>query len=152
VFVNMFAAVMLVLLLACANVGNLLLARSAARRREVAVRLSLGASRARVVRQLLTESFVLASSAAIPGLLIATYLPRVLMDAISGRPTALQLEPDGLVLAYTLVLSAFATLLFGLAPALHATRTSVAGALKDDLRFQGCGSRSEACCCRHRSR
>jgi macrolide transport system ATP-binding/permease protein len=136
-FANMFAAVMLVLLLACANVGNLLLARSAARRREVAVRLSLGASRARVVRQLLTESFVLAGGAAIPGLLIASYLPRLLTDAISGRPTALQLEPDALVLGYTLVLCAIATLLFGLAPALHATRTSVAVALKDDTARPG---------------
>jgi predicted permease len=132
IFVNMFAAVMVVLLLACANVGNLLLARAAARRREVAVRLSLGASRARVVRQLLTESFVLACGAIGPGLLVAAFLPRVLIDAITGRPTALRLEPDVTVLTCAVGLSALATLLFGLAPALHATRTAVAGALKSD--------------------
>jgi predicted permease len=132
IFVNMFAAVMLVLLLACANVGNLLLARAAARRREVAVRLSLGASRARVVRQLLTESFVLACGAVGPGLVVAAFLPRALIDAIGGRPTALRLEPDVTVLTYAVWLSALATLLFGLAPALHATRMAVAGALKSD--------------------
>jgi putative ABC transport system permease protein len=131
VFVNMFAAVALVLLLACANVGNLLLARGAARRREVAVRLSLGAARARLVRQLMTESFVLAAVAAVPGLLMARWLPAVLLNATADRPMALRLDVDVTVIAYALVLCVVSTLLFGLAPALHATRTPVSSALKD---------------------
>ena len=137
VFGSMFAGMTLVLLLACANVGNLLLARATARRREIAVRLSLGASRLRVVRQLLTESFILAIVAAVFGVAIAAYLPSVIIGWISDRPTALQLEPDALVLGYALALSAVASIVFGLAPALHATRAGVAVALKDGPPSRG---------------
>ena len=128
---QIFGATLLVLLLACANVGNLLLARGAARRREVAVRLSLGASRARVVRQLLTESLVLALGAGTAGLVLAAFLPQPIVELLSDRPTALQLKPDSLVLAFAVLLSVGAALLFGVAPALHATRTTIGDALKN---------------------
>ena len=128
---RIFGATVLVLLLACANVGNLLLARGAARRREVAVRLSLGASRTRVVRQLLTESVVLALGASAAGLVLAAFLPRPIVELLSDRPTALQLQPDSLVLVFALLLSLGAALLFGLAPALHATRATIGDALKN---------------------
>jgi predicted permease len=130
-FIRMFAAVVAVLLLACANVGSLLLARAGTRRREVAVRLSLGASRARLIRQLLTESFVLAFVGGAAGTYLAVYLPRLALEAALGQSLAIQLRPDGPVLAYTLGVCLLSSLLFGLAPAFHATRGSTSAALKD---------------------
>jgi predicted permease len=129
VFALMFAGVMLVLLLACANVGNLLLARAAARRREIGVRLSLGAGRARVVRQLLTESLLLAGIASALGVFVAWVLPRPLFTRIVGA-VSFPLRPDAAVLAFTLGLAALACIAFGLAPALHATRGNFSDALK----------------------
>ena len=129
VFGVMFAAVMLVLMLACANVGNLLLARAAARRKEIAVRLSLGAGRRRIVRQLLTESLALASIAGGAGIFLAWVLPGALFTKAVGE-TAFRLQPDGVVLAYTFGLAAVACIAFGLAPALHATRGAFHEALK----------------------
>jgi predicted permease len=134
---QMLGATLLVLLLACANVGNLLLARGAARRREVAVRLSLGASRGRIIRQLLTESLVLALGGGLLGLAMATVLPRPLVELINDRPTALQLQPDTVVLAFAFGLSVCSAILFGLAPALHVTRTSVSDSLKDAPPLRG---------------
>jgi predicted permease len=136
-FVPLFAGLLLVLLLACANVGNLLLARAAARRREIAVRLSLGASRARIVRQLLTESFVLACAAGVAGVFLAGWLPRQIVNLSAGGATSLRLEPDWTVLAYTLALCVASCLFFGLAPALHGTRTSVLAGLKDGSAMPG---------------
>ena len=136
-FLRIFGATLLVLLLACANVGNLLLARGVARRREVAVRLSLGASRSRVVRQLLTESLVLALGSGAAGLVLAAFLPQPIVDLISNRPTALQLQPDGMVLAFAVILSLSAALLFGVAPALHATRATIGEALRDAPLLRG---------------
>jgi predicted permease len=135
-FLQMFGAVLAVLLLACANVGNLLLARAHARRREIAMRLSLGASRSRVVRQLLVESFVLALGAGALGLLLTLHLPRLALEAAARQPTALQLRPDLPVLGFTFAICALACLLFGLAPALHATRRNVSDALKGDAPLQ----------------
>lgn len=131
-FTLMFADVGLVLLLACANVGNLLIARAAARREEIATRLSIGASRARIVRQLLTESLLLAIAATLPGILIAYVLPPFIIARATDNSPNLRLEPDSTVLVFSAVLAAMTTILFGLAPSLQATRMSLTAALKGE--------------------
>src|SRR5579884_1042568 len=133
-FSAMFLAVTLVLLLACANVGNLLLARAAARRSEIAIRLSLGGSRARLIRQLLVESLTLACFAATAGLTIAWFAPAAILRHLSPD-FSLSLRPDLRVCAYTAGLAVLACIVFGLAPALHATRGYIASALKLEAPF-----------------
>ncbi|HTX38883.1 MAG TPA: ABC transporter permease [Bryobacteraceae bacterium] len=125
--------VALILVIACANVANLLLARAAARRREMALRLSVGASRFRVVRQLLTESALLASVAGVLGLALAFWGIRFLTLLLAGgQPNfTLHAELNWHVLGAAAVLSLATGVLFGLAPALQATRVDVMPALKE---------------------
>jgi macrolide transport system ATP-binding/permease protein len=135
------SATSMVLLIACSNIANLMLARAARRQKEIGVRLCLGASRGRLVRQLLTESLLLAVMGAGMGLLLAWWsLKAFLASALLSRgPTGpsvgtmtLFLNPDARVLTYTLLLSLFAGLAFGLIPALRATRTDLVSTLKDE--------------------
>jgi putative ABC transport system permease protein len=122
IFVLIFGGVGVVLLLACANVANLLLARAATRERELSIRLALGASRARLVRQLMTESLVLALLAGVPALMIARWLPGVIMNVFTNDTITLSFAPDARVLAVTVGLAVASCLLFGVLPAFHATR------------------------------
>jgi putative ABC transport system permease protein len=122
---------LLVLLMACANVTSLQLARGAARAHEIAVRLAIGASRLRLMRQLLTESFVLAGAAAVLGLLAAQWILRFLLPAIPvGDPELLSAALDARVLCFCLILSAATTVLFGMFPALQASRPDLVASLK----------------------
>jgi predicted permease len=121
-----------VLLIACANLANLTFARASSRDHEIAVRLALGASRLRLLQQLLAESVLLALTGAATGALLAQLLTRVLVSFLSTQTgeVFLDLGVDWRVLAFTAALTAMTCLLFGLAPALRATRTPPAGAMK----------------------
>jgi predicted permease len=134
-FFTSFFTVMsaLIMLIACANVGNMLLARAAGRRREIAVRLALGASRARLVRQLLTESMILTVAAAVPGFLASMWLMRLLTGVRMPTliPVTFDMQPDFHVLLLTVAITLVTGLLFGLVPALQATRPNLTPALKD---------------------
>jgi predicted permease len=122
----------LVLLVACGNVANLLLARAMQRRRELSIRLSLGASRGRLIRQLLTESLLLGLAAAALGIVFAFWARDLLWTLLpGGRPRGLDFSLDGRVLLFTLGLSVAATLLFGLVPSLQASNPRQMSALRD---------------------
>ena len=129
----LFALAGLVLLLACVNLANLLLARAAAREREVSTRLALGAGRARIVFQMLTESLLLASLGGAAGLIVGYFgrnlIPRLLSK--SWQADKMQLDFDGRVVAFTVGISLATGILFGLVPAWQATRINVNSGLKD---------------------
>jgi predicted permease len=132
----LLGSVGVLLLVVCANVANLMLARTAARGREISVRLALGASRNRLVRQLLTESAMLAGAAGVLGLLVAEWGGRLLLAAAADgpRPIPLDVRPDVRVLLFTSALTLMSVLLFGLLPAVRATRLELATALRGQAR------------------
>jgi putative ABC transport system permease protein len=121
-----------VLLIACTNLASLMLARASARKREIAIRLSLGASRGRLIRQLMAESFLLAATGAAIALVLSNWLGKFLVSLISTEQNRVfvDLTPDWRVLGFTLGLAVLTCLLFGLAPALRATRDGSAEVLK----------------------
>ena len=134
----LMAIVGVVLLIACANVANLLLARSAARQREMALRLAIGASLGRIVRQLLAECLLLSITGGAAGLLLAVWMDRMLLRFLSS--SNLNPLPDLRILGFTLAVCLLTGLLFGLAPAWAARGIDVAPALKVDRRVTGSGS------------
>jgi len=125
----------LVLLIACANVANLLIARALSRQKEVSVRLSLGASRAQLIRQLLTESMLLSFGGGIVGVMLAFAMTRGLLALVpsSGNPLLIRPEPDARILLFTFAITILTGLVFGLAPALRSSRADLWSSLKDTV-------------------
>src|SRR5262249_17102477 len=132
----LLGAVGFVLLIACVNVANLLLVRAAAREGEIVIRAALGAGRGRIVRQLLTESLVLALTGGAAGVALAAWITRMLVTLVpQGKiPRLDQARVDGVALLFALGISLLAGVLFGLAPALQTSRTDVGGVIREGTR------------------
>jgi putative ABC transport system permease protein len=142
IVLTMMGAVTFVLMIACANVANLMLARATSRAREIAIRSALGAGRHRIVRQLLTESVILSITGGLLGIPLAAWGLKLLDMAIppaDGVPYYINWEIDRPTLVYTVVISIATGVLFGLAPALQAARGSLQEALRDGARGSGSG-------------
>ena len=127
--------VALVLLIACANVANLQVARATARQKEIAIRLALGASRSRLISQLLVESLALALAGGAAGLALAVWMDRALLNFLpaEGSPLTISTTPDWRIMAFAAGISLLTGVIFGLAPALQSTRPELAGTLKDQV-------------------
>jgi predicted permease len=131
----LMAIVGMVLLIACANVGSLLLSRAASRKAEISLRMALGATRSRIIRQLLTESMLLALIGGVCGVLLAQWAVTVLVGLVA-REAPLSTRPDSGVLLFTAGVSILAGLLFGLVPAVQASRTNLSAAMKEKNRLR----------------
>ena len=131
----LLAIVGMVLLIACANVGSLLLSRAASRKAEISLRMALGATRGRIVRQLLTESMLLAAVGGVCGVLLAQWGVFVLVGLVA-KTSPIDTRPDLRVLAFTAGVSIIAGLLFGLVPAVQASRTNLSSAMKEKNRMR----------------
>jgi predicted permease len=144
----LFVAVGLLLLIACANVANLQLAKATARTREIAIRLSMGARRVQIVRQLLTENVLVSLLGGLLGLLFAYWITQLMVALMPSYfvPNEARIEVNSYVLVFSAAVAALTGILFGLAPALHSSRPDLVAALKDDARGSGAsaGGRTRA--------
>ena len=139
----LMGAVMLIILIASMNIANLLLARASGRQREMAVQLALGASRARILRQMLTESMILSLLGCAVGILTAMSTLRLILHFVPSKiPRLNEVSIDWVVLGFALAISVFTGLLFGLAPAIHSVRADISSAIKDGAKGSGYGRKT----------